>query len=283
MMSSGRWTMWVAGMRVGLGCLRTEPVLGIKRLLLPVSYWRVAEFGYVWRQLAAIKTGKVLDLGSPKDLAAILARDRGFAVTAVDILPEAISLSERHARAQGLAGEGPGSVKSEVQDGRALTYADNTFDAVYSVSVLEHIPDGGDTAAMEELLRVVKPGGLVIVTTPYDTAYRETFVQESVYERTQVGSEPVFFERHYDDAALAERLLGWTEAELVDQELWGEPGVRGESLLVRAGPLRVPLSPLEPLLSGFFLHRLQSNGPQNPMAVFFTLRKRSLPYETNAF
>ncbi len=273
MISSGRWTMWVAGMRVGLGCLRKEPVLGIKRLLLPVSYWRAAEFGYVWRQLTAIRTGKVLDLGSPKDLAAILARDRGFAVTAVDILPEAISLSERHARAQGLSGEGPGRVKSEVQDGRALTYADDTFDAVFSVSVLEHIPDAGDIAALRELVRVVKPGGLVVVTTPYDLQYRETFVADSVYERKQIGSEPVFFERHYDEATLASRLLGPSGAEVCDIEKWGEPTVPMEALLVRAGPLRIPASPLEPWLSGLFLHRLGPNGKGKPMAAFFTLRK----------
>jgi SAM-dependent methyltransferase len=266
--------MWTAGMRIGAACLRKEPLLGIKRLLLPVSYWRIAEFAYVWRRLAGLRGARVLDLGSPKDLAAILARDRGCAVTAVDILPEAVALSERHAKAQGLDGRGPGKVQSEVQDGRRLSYADATFDAAYSVSVLEHIPDRGDTTAMEELVRVVRPGGLAVVTTPYDTAYRETFVQESVYERTQVGSEPVFFERHYDDAALTERLLGATDAELVDQEFWGERGVRGESLLVRAGPLRLSLSPLEPLMSGLFLHRLRSNGKEHPMAVFFTVRKR---------
>ncbi len=81
---------------------------------------------------------------------------------------------------------------------------------------------------MAELLRVVKPGGLVVVTTPYDTAYRETFVETAVYERAQHGSEPVFFERHYDDGALAERLLGFPEAGLlVHQEFWGERGACG--------------------------------------------------------
>ncbi len=271
--SSGRWTMWVAGMRVGLACLRREPLLGIKRLLLPVSYWRAAEFAYVWRQLAAIGTGKVLDMGSPKDLAAILARDRGFSVTAVDILSEAILLSERQAMAQGLSGDGPGRVTSEVQDGRALTYADDTFDAAYSVSVLEHIPDGGDTAALQELVRVIKPGGLVVVTVPYDLEDRETFVEESVYERKQVGSEPVFFERHYGEATLARRLLGPSGAELCNSEKWGEPTLPVEALLVRAGPLRIPASPLEPWLSSLFLHRLGPNGKGRPMAVFFTLRK----------
>src|SRR5256886_11427065 len=56
-----------------------------------------------------------------------------------DILPEAVLLSRRYARGQRLEGQGPGLVHSEVEDGRALSYADASFDAAYSVSVLEHI------------------------------------------------------------------------------------------------------------------------------------------------
>lgn len=272
--SSARLTMWTAGLRIGAACLPTEPVLGIKRLLLPASYWRVAEFAYVWERLGGYQGAHILDLGSPKDLAAIVARHLRCAVTAVDILPEAIALSQRLARAQGLDGHGAGKVWSEVQDGRVLSYADNTFDAAYSVSVLEHIPDGGDTAAMQELVRVVKHGGIVVVTTPYDHAYRETFVHESVYEREQVASEPVFFERHYDESALADRLLGPITADVVDREIWGEGWIRAESLLSRSGALRLLLSPLEAGLSGLFLRRLQAADKGHPMAAFFTVRKR---------
>src|SRR5258706_14203485 len=117
----------------------------------------------------------------------MLARHRGYEVVATDILPEAIVLSRRYATAQGLDGEGPGRVHSELQDGRALTYPDGYFDAAYSVSVLEHIPDGGDSAAISELIRVTRPGGVVVVTVPYDRAYRETFVEGPVYERQPIG------------------------------------------------------------------------------------------------
>jgi SAM-dependent methyltransferase len=265
--------MWSAGVRLGLGSLRREPVLGVKRLLLPASYWRVAEFAYVWRRLERLEDVKVLDLGSPKDLAAILARDRGFEVTAVDILPDAVALSERRAKALGLSGTGPGKVRSEVQDGRDLVYGDETFDVAYSVSVLEHIPNTGDSLAMRELVRVVKPGGLIVVTVPYEAEYRETFVQQSVYERQQMESEAIFFERHYDDDTLAARLLEPSGCRLLDMEKWGETSLRVESLLQRAGPLRLPASPFEALLSSMFLHRLRPGGPGRPMAVFFCLQK----------
>jgi SAM-dependent methyltransferase len=266
--------IWAAGLEVGLRTFRKEPMLGLKRLALPVSYWRSVEFAYVWRQLEQPAGARILDLGSPKDLAAMLARHRGYHVVATDILPEAIALSRRYASAQGLEGDDPGRVRSEVQDGRALTYPDASFDAAYSVSVLEHIPDAGDSAAIRELIRVVRPGGLVVVTVPFDRRYRETFVDGAVYERSQVGSAPVFFERHYDRQTLAARLLKQDDADLVDLHFWGEGAIRTEAWLDRLGPLRVPLSPVEALLATALLREMEPEGRGHPMAASFTLRRR---------
>ena len=131
--------VWWEGLSIGVSTLPREPLPGLKRILLSASYWRTAEFAYVLRQLQLPRGVKVLDLGSPKDLAGILARSRGLEVVATDILDETIELSRRYARAQGRDGAGAGRVLSEVQDGRKLSYGDNTFDAAFSVSVIEHI------------------------------------------------------------------------------------------------------------------------------------------------
>jgi SAM-dependent methyltransferase len=270
--------VWAAGLLVGLRSLRREPALGLKRLVLPVSYWRSREFAYAWQHLTCPPGSRVLDVGSPKDLAAMLARHRAYHVVATDILPQAVALSQRYADAQQLNGQGAGratgTVRSEVQDGRALSYPDASFDAAYSVSVLEHIPDGGDTVAMRELLRVVRPGGVVVVTVPFDRRYRETFVQRPVYERQAVGSEPVFYERHYDRRALAERLMSTELADVVDLSYWGEGAVRMEGILTRLGALRAPLYPLEALLGTLSLRPVEPDGPGHAMAAFFTLRRR---------
>src|SRR5688572_2803598 len=267
--------IWAAGIGVGMRAIRKEPVLGLKRLALPVSYWRSAEFAYVWRQLTLPPGARVLDVGSPKDLAAMLARRNAYDVTATDILPDAVRLSERYARGQGLDGRGPGRVHSEVQDGRRLAYPDGYFDAAYSVSVLEHIPDEGDSEAIRELLRVVKPGGPVVVTVPYDHEYRETYVEGPVYERRPSGAELLFYERHYDRMSLASRLFVADQAELIDLRFWGEGRVRMEALLDRLGPLRLPLSPFEAFLSTALLRQVDPyRGQGHAMAAFFTLRRR---------
>ena len=263
--------IWAAGLGVGLRTIRREPLLGLKRLALPVSYWRSVEFAYVWRQLRLPPGSRILDVGSPKDLAAMLARHRNYEVVATDILPEAVESSERYARAQRLEGEGPGRVHSEVQDGRRLTYPDASFDAAYSVSVLEHIPDSGDAFAIRELARVVRPGGLIVVTVPYDRRYRETFVDGPVYERTPLDAERIFFERHYDSDTLASRLLNTDGAEVRDVRIWGEGTVRMEAVLDRLGPLRLPLSPLEAFFSTMMLRPLEADDAGHPMAAFVTL------------
>ena len=47
-------------------------------------------------------------------------------------------------------------------DGTVLPFADDTFDVVYSSNVAEHIPNW--RAMGEEMLRVAKPGGLVVLS-----------------------------------------------------------------------------------------------------------------------
>ena len=46
----------------------------------------------------------------------------------------------------------------------ALPYADEVFDVVVCADILEHLED--DKAALSEILRVLRPGGVAIVTVP---------------------------------------------------------------------------------------------------------------------
>ena len=49
-------------------------------------------------------------------------------------------------------------------DATRLPFADDTFDSIIASEVMEHIPD--DMAALDELARVLKPGGTIAVTIP---------------------------------------------------------------------------------------------------------------------
>ena len=64
------------------------------------------------------------------------------------------------------AGEVPrGASASAVSgDATAMPFPDGSFDKVIAAEVLEHIP--ADQAAMDEIARVLRPGGLAAVTVP---------------------------------------------------------------------------------------------------------------------
>ena len=68
-------------------------------------------------------------------------------------------------RDAGEAGTEPGSLAVTTNgDALRLPFPDDTFDRIIASEVLEHVPD--DQAALDELFRVLKPGGTLAVTVP---------------------------------------------------------------------------------------------------------------------
>lgn len=59
-----------------------------------------------------------------------------------------------------------------------LPFADHSFDLILCNHVLEHIPD--DTKAMQELYRILKPGGMGIFQVPQDLSRPITFQDDSI-------------------------------------------------------------------------------------------------------
>jgi len=59
-----------------------------------------------------------------------------------------------------------------------LPFPTNEYDIIFCNHVLEHIPD--DTKAMQELLRVLKPGGMAILQIPQDLSRTTTFEDNSI-------------------------------------------------------------------------------------------------------
>jgi SAM-dependent methyltransferase len=98
--------------------------------------------------------GKVLDAGCGEGYGAALLAQNGATVTATDLDPTVVE----HA-----AVRYPG-VRFEVADLTTLPYPDETFDAVVSLQVIEHLPS--PRAFVTECARVLVPGGVLILSTP---------------------------------------------------------------------------------------------------------------------
>ncbi|MCB0371831.1 MAG: class I SAM-dependent methyltransferase [Muricauda sp.] len=64
-----------------------------------------------------------------------------------------------------------------------LPFEDNSFDVILCNHVLEHIPN--DTKAMQELYRVLKPGGWGIFQIPQDLKREKTFEDDSISDKKE--------------------------------------------------------------------------------------------------
>ncbi|WP_432672865.1 class I SAM-dependent methyltransferase [Flavobacterium sp. SM2513] len=64
-----------------------------------------------------------------------------------------------------------------------LPFKDNTYDIILCNHVLEHIPD--DTKAMQELYRVLKPGGMGIFQIPQDLNRATTFADDTIVNQKE--------------------------------------------------------------------------------------------------
>jgi SAM-dependent methyltransferase len=67
------------------------------------------------------------------------------------------------------------TVKADICD---LPFEDNEYDFIICNHVLEHIPD--DTKAMQELYRVLAPGGTAILQVPYEADRKTTFEDNTI-------------------------------------------------------------------------------------------------------
>jgi len=71
-------------------------------------------------------------------------------------------------------------VKADICD---LPFKENEFDIIFCNHVLEHVPD--DTKAIQELYRVLKPGGFGVFQIPQDLSRAETFEDNTITDKKE--------------------------------------------------------------------------------------------------
>jgi len=135
-----------------------------KTLLLDQILSKVGDLNFCRRiiqmlEYLNIKKGEViLDMGCGEGFYSMLISNLyDCSIFAIDNDRKILGQAERW-----LAGN------TKVEFGRGdickLNFYDNTFDKIICTEVLEHIPD--DSRAVKELLRVLKPGGILAATVP---------------------------------------------------------------------------------------------------------------------
>jgi SAM-dependent methyltransferase len=109
---------------------------------------------------------RILDIGCGDGRhAGDLAQMDGVTIIASDM--NLLDLKQIHSRVEYLEEleiRGDSTLAMTTSDITALPFDDQCFDHVICAEVMEHIPD--DSAAARELIRVLKPGGNLIVSVP---------------------------------------------------------------------------------------------------------------------
>lgn len=112
------------------------------------------------REAALLKGKHLLEVGCGMGFDSLEFLKRGVRVTATDLTPNAVTMTQRHFEIEGVTAE-------DIRTANALDlpFEDNCFDAVWANGVLHAT---GDTyKAVQESRRVLKPGGRIIVSHFY--------------------------------------------------------------------------------------------------------------------
>ena len=120
--------------------------------------WRTAENSAAYLLPRLSPTDRLLDVGAgPGTISVDLARrlPGGF-VEAIDSAPTAVAAATRAA-----ADSGIDRIRFSVGDVYGLDFDDDSFDVTHAHQVLQHL--GEPVAALREMRRVTRPGGLVAV------------------------------------------------------------------------------------------------------------------------
>jgi SAM-dependent methyltransferase len=163
---------------------------------------RTTEWALIRRHVAG--GGAILDAGCGFGEWVSFLTERGYRAEGLDYSETLVSRLRQTYTA----------LRWEVGDIRRMPYPGDSFDAVISWGVIEH-DEAGPGAALSEFYRIVKPGGVIIVTVPVDSEPQRR-AADYLFHRN--GDAQVFFQYFMTEAELAAHVTG-AGFEVVEQAI----------------------------------------------------------------
>jgi SAM-dependent methyltransferase len=138
---------------------------------------------------------RVLDLGCGGGRHAFECYRRGGRVVAVDRNDADLRQVRDMLAAMAAAGEAPDGAEAAVvhADALRLPFPDGAFDVVILAEILEHIPD--DRGAIDEAVRVLRPGGRLVATVPRWWPERVCWALSEEYHQVEGGHVRIYRRR----------------------------------------------------------------------------------------
>jgi len=217
---SNEFRYYIFGLYLGLlNLLRNGMRLGlmktIGKITQPInSYTRFPEYYLMDEAIQSFSRSKkdsellrILDVGSPKCFGLYLASKLELEIEMTDI--NSLNIDEYKTMWEAVRPHARGRAHFALEDARSLSYPANHFDVVYSMSVLEHIEgQAGDRDGLREMARVLKPGGLLLLSVPFGGEYVEQQRKGLAHAvEKKSGGSLYFFQRIYDIRAIERRIF----------------------------------------------------------------------------
>jgi ubiquinone/menaquinone biosynthesis C-methylase UbiE len=89
-------------------------------------------------------------------------------------------------------------------DGRRIGFKDHSFDYVFSITAIQHIPSTGWQNAVREIVRVAKPNGTIVIIEDNSIPWKKEFSKYSWKVRSRRGERYAFIRESF--AYLARKL-----------------------------------------------------------------------------
>lgn len=161
----------------------------LRFIINPLDATRYLEIPYIIKFLKMkkvhLKNKKILDVSSPFILSYWFAK-KGSIVIKTDI-----DDAERKNIKK------TSNLKFMIADAKKLKFPDNSFDIVYSISVIEHIYKDYQQS-IEEMLRVCRPGGILYLTFPIAPCHQEEWTTKKTYAAQPEIKNRAFFQYRFD-------------------------------------------------------------------------------------
>lgn len=166
------------------------------------------------------KNGAILEAGSGMSAAVITLRRQGYNVVGLDYAENALHLSHHYDPTLPLV----------AGDVHALPHPANSLDAYLSFGVLEHF-EHGMGQALDEAYRVLKPGGILVLTIPYPNVVHRFVRWRRERQGESLLTDDAFYESTYTRKALRQNVsqAGFQVVRVISTShaytLWGLGGI----------------------------------------------------------
>jgi len=128
---------------------------------------------------------RVLDVGAGTGRTSIYLAEQGAQVSAYDITPQMLDIARHRAEERGLT-----NISFHIGAARELPFQDGVFDAAICIRTLHLIPREEHEEHIQEMWRVVRPGGKLVYELPNRAYGLVLRAYQSLHRRLRLKRDP---------------------------------------------------------------------------------------------